>query len=401
MQENRSISNIPKTWILILLFMIGAYLAGLWSKDTIEKPVWLKNLGWADQLWPAADEQQPAEISPLGELIESNQDLTVPDIVEAASESVVTVSIKKQQAVYSPFGSGVFGLLPFGFDLPEGQSIEEVQQDIGTGFVVEDGNLVVTNKHVVSDMRAEYSVIDKEDNEYVVTNIYRDPVNDMAIIKVEGLRKPALPLGDSTKIRVGESVIAIGTALGEFRHTVTTGVVSGLGRGITAGNGFTAIEQLEGVIQTDAAINPGNSGGPLINARGEVIGVNVAVSQSAENIGFAIPINVIKASLDNFNQTGQFERPFLGVRYQMITQKAALANEVPQGAYVIEVTEGSTAADIGILPGNIITKIGNTALKDEELATILNRMKVGDRIEISWWAEGEEKSSVTSLKSSQ
>ncbi|HOZ03268.1 MAG TPA: trypsin-like peptidase domain-containing protein [Candidatus Woesebacteria bacterium] len=401
MQENRSISNIPKTWILILLFMIGAYLAGLWSKDTIEKPVWLKNLGWADQLWPAADEQQPAEISPLGELIENNQELTVPDIVEAASESVVTVSIKKQQAVYSPFGTGIFDLLPFGFDLPEGQSVEEVQQDIGTGFVVEDGNLVVTNKHVVSDTRAEYSVIDEEDNEYVVTNIYRDPVNDMAIIKVEGLRKPALPLGDSDKIRVGESVIAIGTALGEFRHTVTTGVVSGLGRGITAGNGFTAIEQLEGVIQTDAAINPGNSGGPLINARGEVIGVNVAVSQSAENIGFAIPINVIKSSLENFNQTGQFERPFLGVRYQMITQKAALANEVPQGAYIIEVTEGSTAADIGIVPGNIITKIGNTSLKDEELATILNRMKVGERIEINWWADGEEKSTVTTLKSSQ
>ncbi len=153
------------------------------------------------------------------------------------------------------------------------------------------------------------------------------------------------------------------------------------------------------MIQTDAAINPGNSGGPLINARGEVIGVNVAVSQSAENIGFALPINVIKASLENFNATGQFERPMLGVRYQMITERAALTNEVPQGAYVAEVVENSTAAKIGIQPGDIITMINGSKLKDTELAVILNKLKVGQSVKIEIWREGEFKELEATLQS--
>ena len=144
---------------------------------------------------------------------------------------------------------------------------------------------MVTNKHVVSDVQG-YLVIDKDNKEYTVTDIYRDPANDLAIIRVEGLSKPALPMGDSDSVRVGEPAIAIGTALGEFPQSVTSGIVSGVGRGIQAGGAGVGLENLENVIQTDAAINPGNSGGPLLNAAGEVIGVNVAVTQGAENIGF-------------------------------------------------------------------------------------------------------------------
>lgn len=399
------LTDIPKNWLLLLIFILGAYLVGVFYKPDLSRPMWVKNIAWLDQFWSKSiegikNDNSVALVSPLGELIGRNEQLSVPDIVEAAADSVLTVSIKTKQTPANAIGGGIFDLFPFDLNLPQGQSIEEVQEDIGTGFVVADGNLVVTNKHVVGNQQAEYLVIDKDNTEYKVTDIYRDPVNDMAIIRVEGLKKPALPLGDSNNIRVGESVIAIGTALGEFRHTVTTGVVSGLGRMITAGDGWTQVEQIENVIQTDAAINPGNSGGPLINGKGQVIGVNVAVSQGAENIAFSIPINVIKTSLDNFNQTGQFERPFLGVRYQMITQKAALANEVPQGAYIIEITPGSTAEELGIKPGCIITEIAGKALKDQELAVILNKLKVGEKVMIAWWDNGENKSATATLRSS-
>jgi S1-C subfamily serine protease len=323
--------------------------------------------------------------SPLRELLESGRDVSVADISEVASQSVVTVAVERQQQVLSPSRFGLFN-----FQVPTGE-IEEIQQDIGTGFVADESGLVVTNKHVVSDAAVKYLIIDKEGNEHDVTNIYRDPANDLAILQVADLSAPPLALGNSEQIRVGEPVIAIGTALGEFRHTVTTGVISGLGRGIeAASNPFEATETLEGVIQTDAAINPGNSGGPLLDAAGEVIGVNVAVSAGAENIGFAIPINVIKASLDNFNQTGQFDRPFLGIRYQIISQEAALANDLPVGALLHEVVADSVADQAGLESGDIITKLAGQEINTEnDLATEINKQNIGKEVEIEYWRDGQ------------
>lgn len=322
----------------------------------------------------------------------------VADISEKASESVVTVSIQKQQQVLEPSLNSPFGI--FGFGVRGESRVEEIKRDIGTGFVVEEGGLIVTNKHVVSDPNADYTVIDKNDTEYTVSKIYRDPATDLAIVQVDDFNLKPLPLGDSDKLRVGESVIAIGTALGEFRHTVTTGVISGLGRGIEAGDGFRSIETLEGVIQTDAAINPGNSGGPLINSSGQVIGVNVATAL-ADNISFAIPINVIKESLKNFQDTGRFERPFLGVSYQMITEQAALANEVPQGAYVVEIVEGSSAAKVDMKEGDIITEFAGQSLKENDLASLINQKKVGDTVTVVIWRDGQEKSFDVQLTGNQ
>ncbi len=253
--------------------------------------------------------------------------------------------------------------------------------------------LIVTNKHVVSDLQAQYKVITREDKVYDVKNIYRDPANDLAILKVENANFSALELGDSDHLKVGQRAIAIGTALGEFRHTVTVGVISGLGRGITAGSPLEGyVERLDNVIQTDAAINPGNSGGPLLNSAGQVIGVNVAVSAEGENIGFAIPINVVKESLNNFRTTGEFSRPFLGVRYQMISKQAAILNEVPQGAYVREVIENSPAQKAGLQEGDIVTHIDDQRLVDDDagLAKIINQKKVGDSVELRIWREGKE-----------
>lgn len=340
------------------------------------------------------------ELFPRQEVVESNNDVqrgevvnplaidtesAVVNVAEQSKRSVVTVSIKqtvRQQNTFSVPG------LPFFFQAPNGPS-QEIQQDIGTGFVVsqEDG-LVVTNRHVVSDVEAEYMLIDFDGQEHAVTNIYRDPVNDLAILKTSA-QLPALPMSDSENIQVGQTVIAIGTALGEFRQTVTTGVVSGLGRGIEAAGGFS-VERIDNLIQTDAAINPGNSGGPLINIRGEVIGVNVAMAQ-AENIGFAIPINVVKDSIANFNQTGQFERPMLGVRYKLIPQETALLNDVPEGAYVIDVIPGSTADSLGVQTQDIITNINGQEVNETkgDLAGIINTMKVGDNIHLEIWRNGD------------
>lgn len=315
------------------------------------------------------------------------EESVVIDVAERVSPSVVTVRASKEQSVLSPIEIG-----PFGFTLPQ-EKTEKVEQDIGSGFIISNEGMVVTNKHVVSDSQAQYTIITNDDKEYEVKKIYRDPINDLAILKIDASGLKPVEMGDSDNLKVGQFVIAIGTALGEFRHTVTTGVISGLGRGITAGSPYEGyVEQLDNVIQTDAAINPGNSGGPLLNSAGQVIGVNVAVVAQGENIGFAIPINVIKEAIDNFNQTGQFARPFLGVRYRMISQDLALLNEVPQGAYIAEVVAGSAAEKAGIQEGDIIVKFNGQLVREEDggLAKLINQKKIGDKVKITIWRGGEE-----------
>ncbi len=334
----------------------------------------------------------------------NNQENSIVSISETASKSVVTISIKRKNQPFSrlsPFG--FFGFSPFDTPNQGLNQNDNEPQDIGTGFVVDSkAGLIITNKHVISDTQAEYFVEDKDGNQFIVKKMYRDPANDIGIILIEG-ELPAVELGDSDQLKVGQSVIAIGTALGEFRHTVTTGVISGLGRGITAsdGSGFSS-ERLDNVIQTDAAINPGNSGGPLLNSEGKVIGVNSAVAGNAQNIGFAIPINIIKESLDNFNRTGKFERPFFGVQYQMISKKTALMNNLPQGAYVVDVVPGTSASEAGITADDIITKFDGTELKDDtDLAKLINNKKVGDSIELEYYRDGEKKATKVTLKERQ
>ncbi len=326
-----------------------------------------------------------------------NEESNVIDVVKKVSPSVVTIGVKDsltriQQDPFSQF----FG------DIDEEPNQEE-DQYIGTGFVIKKNGIIVTNKHVVSS-QVQYFVVDEKGKKYDVDKIYRDPSNDIAIISIKGAPAQGLPevsLGSSSNLQVGQSVIAIGTALGEFRNTVTTGVVSGLGRGITAGSGFRGFtERLDNVIQTDAAINPGNSGGPLLNAAGQVIGVNTAVSGQGQNIGFAIPINLVKDSLNNFNSTGQFERPFLGISYSIISERAALLNEIPQGALVQQVVEDSSAADAGIKTGDIITKIDGKQINDTNstLAILISKKKVGDKIAVSLYTDGQIKDLQITLK---
>lgn len=323
------------------------------------------------------------------------EESVVIQVAEDVSPSVVTVSMQAspqrilQFNPFSGFTSRIQGGTP---------------QDIGSGFIVSSDGLIVTNKHVVSEVNAKYKIITKDDKEYEVTKISRDPANDIAVLKINATNLKPVELGDSTNLRVGQFVIAIGTALGEFRHTVTTGVISGLGRGITAGSPYEGYaEKLDDIIQTDAAINPGNSGGPLLNSLGQVIGVNVAVAEGANNIGFALPVNIVKDALKEFNANGGFsKKAYIGVEYQMISQANAILNSVPQGAYVVQVVTDSPAEKGGIKDGDIITKVDNEEIieKNGGLSKVISKRKAGDKVEVEVWRDGETKKLQVTLSES-
>lgn len=261
---------------------------------------------------------------------------------------------------------------------------------IGTGFVVSDKGIIVTNKHVVSDS-GTYTVVTKDNQKYDVKKIYRDPILDLAIVQIDAKGLKGLELGDSSKLKVGQTVIAIGNALGQFTNTVTTGVVSGLGRKVVAGDVFgSSQESLDDLIQTDAAINPGNSGGPLLNSSGQVIGVNVAVSEGAQNIGFAFPINSVKAIVEEFINKGSVSQPYLGVRYRFISKDVALLNEVSQGAYIQEVIPLGPAEKAGVKSGDIITKIsGQTVDSENIISEIISKAQIGNRIDLEVLRDGK------------
>jgi serine protease Do len=295
--------------------------------------------------------------------------------VEKSSSSVIAIGVT--QRVVNPFDP---------FSPPRSQD-----QTIGTGFVVSDKGVIVTNKHVVSGGTGQYKVITNDERELEVTKIYRDPTLDLAIVQVSGSNLKALELGDSSKLKVGQTVIAIGNALGRFTNTVTTGVVSGVGRRVVAGDPFGgSLESLDNLIQTDAAINPGNSGGPLLNSAGQVIGMNVATTEGAQNIGFAIPINSVKAIVDEFVATGTISRPFLGIRYRFISRDVALLNEVPQGAFVQELVEPGPAEKARVETGDIITKINGESVDSEnKISDVISKARIGQSIELEVWRDGQ------------
>ena len=327
----------------------------------------------------------PQVQSPLESIKVVGEESVVIDVVKNVGPSVVTVV-----QIAPPTQKSSFRLGPFGFfEVPE-ESAEEKTSNIGSGFILREDGLIATNKHVVSKTNVKYQVVTSDNKTYDVEKVYRDPLNDIAFLKVnpdQNKEKKLAPvtLGNSAKLEVGQFVIAIGTALGEFRNTVTTGVISGLGRGITAGSAFQGfVEKLDNVIQTDAAINPGNSGGPLVSSIGQVIGINTAVSQSGQNIGFALPVNVVAEALKNFNDNGQFNRPYLGVSYIMLSKQEAELNKLTEGAYIQSVVKGSPAELSGIQVGDVITSFDNKKVVagTNDLSKLIASKKVGDKIAV-------------------
>lgn len=304
-----------------------------------------------------------------------SEENAVISVVEKASPSVVAIGISRR--VINPFDP---------FALPRREDAT-----IATGFVVSEKGIIVTNRHVVEDEDGRYSVVTKDGQKYEVKKVYRDALLDLALVQIDGSNLTPLELGDSSKLKVGQTVIAIGNALGRLTNTVTTGVVSGLGRRVIAGDPFFgSAESLENLIQTDAAINPGNSGGPLLNSAGQVIGVNVATTEGAQNIGFAIDINAIKPIIEEFLTKGTVSRPFLGIRYRFISKDVAILNEVPQGAYIQEVVEDSPAEKAGVEEGDIITKINDQTIDEEgKVAQIISKSNVGAKVELEVWRDGK------------
>lgn len=263
----------------------------------------------------------------------------------------------------------------------------------GTGFIFSAEGLVLTNKHVVADEKAEYSVVTAEGEVFGATVLSRDPVNDLAVVKIVANKNfPTVTLGSSDALEIGQTVIAIGNVLGEFQNTVTVGVVSGLDRSITASSGTSQPEKIEKVIQTDAAINPGNSGGPLINLKGEVVGVNTAVSREGQLIGFAIPIDDAKTVISSVLKYGEIKRPLLGVRYQTINKEIAAVSNLPvkSGALLSAgddkspaVIPNSPAAKAGLKEGDIIIKVGDKMVSSENsLSRLIQSFNPGQKVEL-------------------
>lgn len=265
----------------------------------------------------------------------------------------------------------------------------------GTGFIISSDGLILTNKHVVQYENINYTVILSNGKEYPAKVLARASAQDLAVLKIEpktGESFKSLPLGDSDKIKIGQTVIAIGNALGEFQNSVSVGVVSGLSRSITATGGGMA-ETLDQLIQTDAAINSGNSGGPLLNLSGEIVGINTAVASGAENIGFAIPINQAKKAIESVKTTGKITYPFLGVRYILIDKEIKSQYNLPvdYGAWVVRgneigdvaVTPGSAADKAGIKENDIILEVNGQKITTENtLSKIILSYNVGDKVKI-------------------
>jgi len=355
----------------------------------------------------------PAPPEPPARLTDEER---VVKAVETASPAVVSIVVSKDVPVYeqyndpsavNPFFRQFFGD-DFSFGQPQVRQKGTEKQDVGagTGFIADADGYIVTNKHVVADAQASYTVIMKDGEKFDAKVLARDPADDIAVLKIEkaeGKDFPFVPMGDATTLKVGQKTIAIGYALGKFASSVSTGIVSGLGRTIDAGNGFSGSERLFGVIQTDTAINPGNSGGPLLNLDGKAIGVNVAIVQGSQNIGFALPINDVRTVLESVRKNGRIVRPFLGVRYAMIDEAAQKKNQLPvdHGAIVLRgeakddlaVSPGSPADIAGIVENDIILEVDGQKLSvDFPLAVAMSKKSVGETVTLKVLHKGEEKS---------
>lgn len=316
---------------------------------------------------PAVGEVIPTPGQTLVEINTTDIETTITQAVQQVGPSVVTVvgTVPGQRSFF-------------------GQMDEQTISGSGV-FISQDGYLL-TNNHVVEDT-SQVTIVLSDGTEAQATIVGTDQYADLAVLKTEGIVPAVAGLGNSDVLNPGESVIAIGSPLGDFKNTVTVGVISATGRSIDTGEGYL----IEGLIQTDAAINQGNSGGPLVNLAGEVVGINTLVVRSsgsgtvAEGLGFAIPINTARAVADQIIQNGYFARPYFGIRWQLITPNVASAYDLPVewGIYVTTVGADSPASQAGIQEGDIITHIGDVAIDESHsFLNALFRYNPGDEITV-------------------
>ena len=340
---------------------------------------------------------------------QTSQEERIISAVKEVSPAVVSIIISKdlpilEEYFVDPF-DGLFGPSPFQIPQYRQKGTEKQEVGGGTGFIISADGMVVTNKHVVSDAEADYTVLTNDSKKYPAKVLAKDPVQDLAVLKIETDQEifKTIGLGDSSKIQIGQTVIAIGNALGEFKNTVSVGVISGLGRTVTASGG-DQVEVLEDIIQTDAAINRGNSGGPLLNLKGEVIGINTAMALEADNIGFAIPINKVKKAIEQVKSQGRIVYPLLGVSYVLINEKIQQENNlsVDYGAWVTSlegsaIVPGSAAEKAGIKEKDIILELNNEKITtSNSLSKIILQYSPGDTVSLKI-LRGKEEMIITAV----
>ncbi len=306
-----------------------------------------------------------------GNKVITGEEESIASVVEKVSPSVVSIVTMSQ-------GSSLYGATQ--------------EEGAGTGIIVGKDGYVVTNKHVVAGTNTVQVLLSDGTTYDNVKVLGSDPLNDIAFLKIPDVTNlPAAELGDSTSIRVGQKVVAIGNSLGQYQNTVTSGIISGTGRPVSAQSG-ESVENLTDLIQTDAAINPGKSGGPLLNLSGQVIGINTAIIEDAQGIGFAIPIGATKGMLKGVLAGGPVERAFLGVNYLSITPEVAnhYKLEAKKGAYVFStngqtaVVAGGPAAQAGIRDKDVITKVNGVEVGDKgSVSTLISEYAPGDTIELT------------------
>ena len=339
---------------------------------------------------------------------QTTEEQKIINAIKDVSPAVVSIIVSKDLPVFEEQYINPFKEFEqfFGEQLPIPQrrqtGTEKKEIGGGTGFIVSSDGMVLTNKHVVLDEGADYTVLTNDGKKFSAKVLARDALQDLAVLRIETEKIldeagkltqkvfPVAKLGDSDKLQIGQTTIAIGNALGEFRNTISVGVISGLGRTITASGGGL-VETIEDVIQTDAAINKGNSGGPLLNLKGEVIGINTATVLDAQNIGFAIPVNKAKRDIRQIKSLGKIVYPFLGIRYVIITEKIQQENNlsVSYGALVEggngepAIGPGSAAEKAGLLEKDIILEFnGEKITADNSLAKIIQKYSPGDEVNL-------------------
>ncbi|HEY5270663.1 MAG TPA: trypsin-like peptidase domain-containing protein [Anaerolineales bacterium] len=324
---------------------------------------------------PAAQVVQASNNPPQQTLVINTTDIqtTITQAVKKVGPAVVTVvgTLPSQMSQFGPTGT---------------------QTVSGSGVFISDKGYILTNNHVIDGVK-DVTVILSDGTQEKATIVGADMYSDIAVLKTDGKVPAVASLGNSDVLNPGESVIAIGSPLGDFKNTVTVGVVSATGRSIDTGNGYT----IDGLIQTDAAINQGNSGGPLVNLAGEVIAINTLIVRNsgsgtvAEGLGFAIPINTAAAVADQIIQTGYITRPYMGINFQPITPDIANAYNLPVqwGAYVTSVSANSPASQEGLRTGDIITSIGGVAIDGtHSFINTLFTYKPGDQLTVEFMRNG-------------
>ena len=331
--------------------------------------------------------QQP-EVSDQGSnVVISQKEADLAELVEKTSPTVVSIVTSQVS------GQGFF---------------QQEVEGAGTGIVISEDGYILTNKHVISEARSVQVVMSDGTRHSDVTVVGSDPLNDIAFLKIKNVSDlKVATLGDSGAMRVGQDVIAIGNSLGQYQNTVTSGIVSGLGRPVTAASSElnSRVESLTDLLQTDAAINPGNSGGPLINSAGQVVGINTAIAADAQGIGFAIPINAAKGMIRGVITNGKVEKAYLGVQYVAITPdvRTEYKLSVDQGALVRSgsgsaVESNGPADEAGIKDGDIITKVNEKSVGSQGgLGSLVAEFMPGEKITLTIIRDGKEQQKTLTL----